>query len=79
MKFQSDALRQFARKRSKGINRLIRFSRLFLLSGTLTVVWFYHGKVFRAGGYSLKAFIKEALSEHDRSERIIEHRTHRPY
>ncbi|MDQ0116510.1 hypothetical protein [Paenibacillus harenae] len=78
IKFQSDALRQFARKRSKGINRLIRFSRLFLLYGTMTVVWFYHGKVFRAGGYSLMAFIKGALAEHDRSERIIEQRTHRP-
>ncbi|WP_419871375.1 hypothetical protein [Candidatus Pristimantibacillus sp. PTI5] len=79
IEFQSDALRQFARKRLKGINRLIRFSRLFLLSGTLAVVWFYHGKVFRAGGYSLRAFLKGALAEHERSERIIERRTHQPY
>lgn len=79
IEFQSDALRSFARKRPKGINRLIRFSRLFLLSGTLAVVWCYHGKVFRAGGYSLNAYLKGALAEHERSEHIIERRMHQPY
>lgn len=72
IEFQSDTLRQFAWKRPKGINLLIRFSRLFLLSGTLAVVWFYHGKVFRAGPLQPEVVLKGALAEHERSERIIE-------
>ncbi len=39
-----------------------------LMSGTIAVVWLFHSKVYRAGGYNLRKYIEETWKEYLRSE-----------
>ncbi|NND78145.1 MAG: ferritin-like domain-containing protein [Flavobacteriales bacterium] len=48
-------------------SRSVAFKRI-LMVGTLLVVWVYHGKVYRKGGYSLAKYVKETWREYLRSE-----------
>ncbi|TYP69507.1 hypothetical protein [Paenibacillus methanolicus] len=68
VEYQCVALGEFARRRAKPMNRVAGLLRRVLLTGTLAVVWFYHGKVFRAGGYRFASFCQGAFAVFDEAE-----------
>lgn len=69
--FQSYTLSQFYKNKSL-IGKI--YSRLFhkiLMSGTTLVVWFYHRKVLRYGGFSFNHFYRLVFIEYSRSVKLI--------
>lgn len=71
VEFQSVALNRISKHRNTLLKKLMGSTRLFLLSGTLIIVWLYHYKVLKAGGYHFIKYFKSALNEHYRAEKII--------
>jgi hypothetical protein len=74
IRFQSYALNRIQKDRNPVINFYMRLNYALLLGGTIPVVWFYHGKVFKAAGYNFISFVLETLCVFDKSRRIIKAR-----
>ncbi|MGC6430061.1 MAG: hypothetical protein ACON5F_03370 [Jejuia sp.] len=69
--FQSYTLGQFYKTKSS-LNKI--FSRYFhriLMTGTTCMVWLYHWKVLKHGGFPLQRFYKSVFTEYSRSEKMI--------
>lgn len=69
--FQSCALNKIQNKRNPLLNMYMRFNHRLLLIGTIPIVWYYHRKVFKAGGYHVFKFIRETFSVYERMQIII--------
>jgi hypothetical protein len=71
LQFQSFTLKMLYRKKP-GIS--ILFSRLLhgiLMSGTIMMVWFFHKKVLKCGGYHFFSFFKNVWNEFKRCGKMI--------
>lgn len=73
VEFQSVTLSEISNNRSFALNIAIKLIREILLFGTLMIVWLYHKKVFKAGGYTFFRYVRCAFDEHKRSESIIKY------
>lgn len=69
--FQSCALNKIQKNRNPLLNFYMRFNHKLLLIGTLPIVWYYHKKVFKAGGFNLFTFIGESFLIYERLRRIV--------
>jgi hypothetical protein len=74
IRFQAEAIRQFYSDRSPIINKIITLAKLFLLEGTICVVWKGHQKVMLAAGYDFFSFRKECLQQFRMSDEIIQNK-----
>jgi hypothetical protein len=71
LRFQASLLARLTTRRPLFADRIVAgMHRLFLLI-TCRVVWFEHGRVFRAAGYSLGGFLAETFWEFDRLDNAI--------
>jgi hypothetical protein len=71
LRFQASLLSRICSSRPYFADRIVSaIHRLFLFI-TCQVVWFEHGRVFRAGGYSREGVLAEALWEFDRLDNAI--------
>ena len=71
LRFQASMLSRLSASRPFLADRIVSgMHRLFLLI-TCLVVWFEHGRVFRAAGYSRGGFLAEALWEFDRLDNAV--------
>ena len=62
IRFQCDLLNKFHRRQSSLTNFLSGSFQLFLMTGTILVVWWYHRKVLKQGGYYSGRYFFETLS-----------------
>lgn len=73
--FQSFTLNYYFEKKSALSKwRNSAFHRL-LMAGTCGIVWLYHGKVFRAGGFSFLSYWRTVMNEFNRSRRMVADRS----
>jgi hypothetical protein len=71
LRFQASMLSRLTARRPWFADRIIAgMHQLFLLI-TCGVVWFEHGRVFRAAGYSLGGFLAETFWEFDRLDNAV--------
>jgi len=71
LRFQASMLSRLSASRPLFADHIASaFHRLFLLI-TCLVVWFEHGRVFRAAGYSRGGFLAEAFWEFDRLDNAV--------
>ncbi|MBC8046691.1 MAG: hypothetical protein H7Y00_07850 [Fimbriimonadaceae bacterium] len=71
IRFQSYALNRMQKKRSSLLNLYMRLNYVLLLAGTIPVVWFYHGKVFKKAGYNFLDYAAETFLIFEKSRKII--------
>lgn len=71
IRFQCDALRVFHRRKSVAARFFTWFWQWTLMTGTILVVWPYHKKVLRQGGYYFGKFFLENLLVFSEAERSI--------
>lgn len=71
IRFQCDALKQFQQKRNAAGRFFRSFWQFVLMSGTIPIVWIYHHKVLRRGGYSFTRFLKYTLSVYFEADSYI--------
>lgn len=69
--FQSCALNKIQKKRNAFLNFYMRFNHKVLLIGTIPIVWYYHKKVFKAGGFNFFTFIGETFLIYKRLHSIV--------
>jgi len=69
--FQSHTLNHFYERHNALVAWLSRLAHNVLMVGTLAVVWLYHARVLRRGGYGFMRFTCEVLCEFLRSERMV--------
>jgi hypothetical protein len=69
--FQCYTLGFFYNKKSFFGKFLIRTLQFILMNGTIAVVWFYHKRVLRKGGYSFVKFWKAVLQVYFDCEAVI--------
>ncbi len=62
IRFQCGLLQVFHRRQSKLTNFLTGSFRSILMTGTMLVVWLYHRKVLKKGGYYFGRYFFETLS-----------------
>jgi rubrerythrin len=74
--FQSDTLRVIYKNKSAIGLFVSRWTHRVLMTGTILVVWFFHSKVLKAGGYSLLSYFKETWNEFRKCERMMAGRLH---
>ncbi|MES1218004.1 MAG: hypothetical protein ABUT20_21030 [Bacteroidota bacterium] len=60
--FQCFTLQLLVQRKSFFKKFLIRTLYFILMSGTIAVVWFYHSKVLKKGGYSLATFRRAVMN-----------------
>jgi len=69
--FQSFTLNEFYGRRSSAGKKFIRIFHKILMTGTTMVVWTYHKRVLKQGGYNFKSYYKAIFEEFNRSDRMI--------
>jgi hypothetical protein len=71
LRFQCATLQVLYKRKSLLSFVLSRTIHNILLSGTLLMVWFYHQKVFRAGGFHLFAYLNESWNVFRNCKKMI--------
>ena len=71
IRFQAEAISQFYVNRFPMSNKIVTYAKLFLLEGTICVVWNDHRKVLKAGRYDFFLFRKECLQQFRMCDLII--------
>lgn len=71
LNFQSYTLSIFYKQKSKAHQKLVRMTHLMLMIGTILIVWMSHRRVLKAGGYGLRSFANDVLSEFRRCDRMV--------
>lgn len=69
--FQSYFLHQLYRRKSSPGKLFFNTFRKTLMTGTLMVVWNFHKKVLKRGGYDFERFSEEIFKEFDRTADMI--------
>jgi rubrerythrin len=69
--FQSDTLKVIYKNKSAIGLFVSRWVHRILMAGTILVVWLFHSKVLKAGGYSLFNYFKDTWSEFRKCERMM--------
>lgn len=72
--FQSFTLSQFYQNKSLVSKIHIRLFHRILMTGTTLIVWAYHKKVLKHGGFSFSLFYQSVFREYFRSENIIKNK-----
>jgi hypothetical protein len=69
--FQSDTLKVIYKNKNAIGLFISRWIHRILMTGTILVVWLFHSKVLKAGGYSLLSYFKETWREFRKCERMM--------
>jgi hypothetical protein len=69
--YQGCTLNKLNEGRSWWKVKAIRYAHTFLMLGTMLVVWFQYGKIYKAGGYSFRKYFKDTLTEYNRMDRMV--------
>jgi len=69
--FQCYALSYFHKKKNPTRKFFTRRWHLVLMIGTILIVWVYHGKVLRTGGYNFSKFFFETITIFFEAEKIV--------
>jgi rubrerythrin len=69
--FQCDTLKVIYKNKSAVSLLVSRWIHRILVMGTILVVWLFHLKVLKAGGYSLLKYFSETWNEFRKCERMI--------
>jgi rubrerythrin len=63
LRFQSYTLRLIYQRKRRIATVLSRFLHMILMTGTIAMVWFYHRKVLRAGGFGFTSYARMTWQE----------------